>query len=50
MIIFIYIIGLNLGMVMALKGEINAYIAIWFPNIILSIATYCLYRKKSRVM
>ena len=49
-IIFFYIIGLNLGMVIALKGQINVYIAIWFPNIILSITTYCLYIKKSRVM
>ncbi len=49
-VIFSYIITLNLGMVVALKGQLNVYIAIWSPNIVLLILTYYLYLKKSRVM
>lgn len=49
-VIFAYIITLNLGMVVALKGQVNPYLAVWFPNIALLCLTYYLYLKKSRVM
>ncbi|MGX6591438.1 lipopolysaccharide export system permease protein [Cetobacterium ceti] len=47
-VIFGYIVFLNVGMVMAYKGKVSPYIGVWTPNVVLSILTMILYRKKAR--
>lgn len=49
-IIFIYIVFLNLGMVLAYRGIVSPFLGVWFSNIFLIILTYSLYRKKGRVI
>ncbi len=48
LIIFIYIIFLNVGIVMASSGRIAPFIATWTPNILLYILAYILYRVKEK--
>ncbi|MGL4403273.1 MAG: LptF/LptG family permease [Fusobacteriaceae bacterium] len=50
LVIFLYIIILNLGLVMAGRGKIPVIPGVWTPNIILGIVTYTLYRNKAKVM
>lgn len=45
-IVFSYIVLLNVGIVMANAGKINAFLATWVPNILLSALTYKLYHSK----
>lgn len=40
LIIFSYIVLLNIGIVMANTGKLNALLATWLPNVLLSIITY----------
>lgn len=47
-ITFIYIILLNMGIVMANAGKINAFIATWIPNILLYVLAYAFYRAKEK--
>ncbi|MGL4307727.1 LptF/LptG family permease [Cetobacterium sp. SF1] len=47
-VIFGYIVLLNVGMVMAYKGKVSPYIGVWTPNVILTILTGILYRRKAR--
>lgn len=46
LIIFSYVILLNIGIVMANAGKINALIATWLPNILLSFTAYRFYNLK----
>lgn len=50
LVIFLYIIILNYGIVMGNRGKIDPFIGVWTPNILLAAATYMLYRKKASVM
>lgn len=43
---FIYIILLNTGIVLANSGKINSFIGTWFPNILLYLLSYKMYRNK----
>ena len=45
-IIFAYIICLNIGIVMANAGELNPFLATWIPNILLHLLAYRLYKVK----
>lgn len=45
-IIFAYIICLNIGIVMANAGELNPFLATWIPNILLYLLAYRLYKVK----
>ena len=45
-IIFAYIIFLNIGIVMASAGKIHPFIATWTPNVLLYFLGYKLYRAK----
>lgn len=49
-VIFSYITCLNLGMVMATKGVIPAFLGVWAPNLILFALTFYMYKKKARVI
>lgn len=46
-IIFIYVVFLNMGMVMANKGVVSPYIGVWLPNLLLVVGTALLYRRKA---
>ncbi|MBC2850670.1 LptF/LptG family permease [Cetobacterium sp. 8H] len=46
-VIFTYIVFLNVGMVMANKGVVSPYVGVWLPNIILFGGTILLYKKKA---
>ncbi|MGL4981146.1 MAG: LptF/LptG family permease, partial [Fusobacteriaceae bacterium] len=50
LIIFLYIVILNLGLVMAGRGKLPVIPAVWAPNVILGIATYILYKNRAKVM
>ncbi|MGL5962967.1 MAG: LptF/LptG family permease [Fusobacteriaceae bacterium] len=50
LIIFLYIVILNLGLVMAGRGRLPVIPAVWAPNVILGIATYILYKNRAKVM
>lgn len=50
LVIFLYIVLLNTGTVMAYKGQLHPIIAVWTPNFLLSMGTYWIYMKKSKVM
>lgn len=45
-VIFIYMVFLNIGIVMANRGALSPYIGVWLPNLILLIGTAILYIKK----
>lgn len=45
-IVFSYIVLLNVGIVMANASKISPILATWLPNILLSITTYKFYRLK----
>jgi len=45
-IIFAYIIFLNIGIVMASAGKLHPFIATWTPNVLLYFLGYKLYRAK----
>ena len=45
-IIFAYIIFLNIGIVMASAGKLHPFIATWTPNVLLYILGYKLYKAK----
>ena len=45
-IIFAYIIFLNIGIVMASAGKLNPFIATWTPNVLLYLLGYKLYKAK----
>lgn len=49
-VIFSYITCLNIGMVMASRGIIPAFIGVWTPNIILLILTVFMYKLKAKVI
>lgn len=49
-VIFSYITCLNVGMVMAGKGVIPAFVGVWLPNLILLLLTLFMYKKKSEVI
>lgn len=46
-VIFLYIVFLNVGIVMAYKGTISPYIGVWTPNVILGALTAYLYMRKA---
>ena len=46
-IIFIYIVFLNIGVVMSNRGIVSPYIGIWVPNLVLFGITLLLYKKKA---
>lgn len=46
-IIFIYIIVLNIGVMMANKNTLPIFVGVWIPNLILFFITYRLYIKKA---
>ena len=46
LIIFCYIVLLNIGIVMANSQKINAFAATWIPNVLLSLIAYKFYRLK----
>lgn len=50
LVIFLYIVILNLGLVMAGRGKIPVILGVWTPNVILATATYILYRNRAKVM
>lgn len=50
LVIFFYIVVLNIGIVSANRGKLNPIVAVWTPNLILATVTYILYRKKASVM
>lgn len=50
LVIFLYIVVLNLGLVMAGRGKIPVIPGVWTPNVILGIVTYILYRNRAKVM
>lgn len=45
-IIFTYVVLLNMGIVLATSGKIYPFIALWFPNLLLCIIAYFIYRTK----
>ena len=45
-IVFAYIIFLNIGIVMATAGKLNPFIATWTPNLLLYLLGYKLYKAK----
>ena len=45
-IVFAYIIFLNVGIVMATAGKLNPFIATWTPNVLLYLLGYKLYKAK----
>ncbi len=45
-IIFSYVILLNTGIVLASSGKIYPFIATWFPNLLLYLVAYVVYRIK----
>lgn len=45
-IVFSYIVLLNVGIVLANSSKLNAFLATWLPNILLSIITYRFYYLK----
>ena len=45
-IIFAYIIFLNIGIVIASAGKLHPFIATWTPNILLYFLGYKLYKAK----
>ena len=45
-IVFAYIIFLNVGIVMATAGKLNPFIATWTPNVLLYLLGYKLYKTK----
>lgn len=49
-VIFSYITCLNIGMVMAGKGIIPAFVGVWTPNLILFLVTFLMYKKKAEVI
>lgn len=49
-VIFSYITCLNVGMVMATKGIVPAFIGVWIPNLILFLLTLFMYKKKAEVI
>lgn len=50
LVIFLYIVILNLGLVMAGREKVPVLVGVWTPNVILSVATYILYRNRAKVM
>lgn len=46
-VIFVYIVCLNVGMVMANRGIVSPYVGVWVPNLVLVVGTLLLYRVKS---
>lgn len=50
LIIFSYIMMLNIGVVLANRGLVPSVVGVWTPNIILSIITYLVYKTKAKVM
>ncbi|MDO4690700.1 MAG: LptF/LptG family permease [Fusobacterium sp.] len=46
LIVFSYIVLLNIGIVLANSKKINAFVATWLPNILLSLIAYKFYRLK----
>lgn len=49
-VIFAYITCLNIGLVMASRGNMPIFLAIWTPDIILFIVTALMYKYKARVI
>ncbi|MEF9932939.1 MAG: LptF/LptG family permease [Cetobacterium sp.] len=47
-VIFIYIVCLNIGMVMAYKEQVSPFVGVWTPNLVLGVLTAYLYQKKAR--
>ncbi|MGL4970321.1 MAG: LptF/LptG family permease [Cetobacterium sp.] len=46
-VIFIYIVFLNIGMVMANRGVVSPYVGVWLPNLLLVGGTLLLYKRKA---
>ncbi len=46
-VIFIYIMFLNIGIVMANRGVVSPYIGVWLPNLLLIGGTALLYKRKA---
>ncbi|WP_027127741.1 LptF/LptG family permease [Fusobacterium perfoetens] len=49
-VIFLYIVLLNIGMVLAYRSIISPFLGVWFPNIVLYIYTLFLYSRKVRLV
>lgn len=45
-IVFVYIIFLNIGIVMVIVGKLNLFIVIWILNLFLYLLGYKLYKVK----
>lgn len=49
-VIFLYIVFLNIGMVFSYRGIISPFVGVWTPNIILYIYTFIMYTRKVRLV
>ena len=49
-VIFLYIVLLNIGIVFSYRGIISPFVGVWTPNIILYIYTFILYSRKVRLI
>ncbi|MGL4687195.1 MAG: LptF/LptG family permease, partial [Fusobacteriaceae bacterium] len=50
LIIFSYIMVLNIGVVLANRGLVPSVIGVWTSNVILALITYFVYKTKAKVM
>ena len=49
-VIFLYIVLLNIGIVFSYRGIMSPFVGVWTPNIILYIYTFILYSRKVRLI
>lgn len=49
-VIFLYIVLLNIGIVFSYRGIVSPFVGVWTPNIILYIYTFILYSRKVRLI
>lgn len=49
-VIFLYIVLLNIGVVFSYRGIVSPFVGVWTPNIILYIYTFILYSRKVRLI
>ncbi len=49
-VIFLYIVLLNMGMVLAYRSIVSPYTGVWVPNVMLGIFTYFTYKRKARLV
>ena len=49
-VIFLYIVLLNIGMVLSYRGIVSPVVGVWTPNILLYIYTFIMYSRKVRLV